>query len=384
MLATSYLAPALAVIHIRIRPHWQLGPAGDLDPTAPPGPGGHGAAALPVDSTALLALLSAVQDTGSLAQASRSLGGSYRHAWGLVQRAEALFGQALVLRGRGRGKGSVLTPLALKLIWADKRVSARLSPLLDSLASELEGELARNVSSTRALRLNASHGFAVQTLVDRLEADGLPVEVRFRNSQESVAALARGECDLAGFHVPIGDFQAHAAQRYLPWLRPDAHRLVHLAVRRQGLFVAAGNPKRVRGVADLARPDVRFVNRPEGSGTRLLTELLLHQAGIDPRDVPGYDDTEITHSAVAAFIASGMADAGIGVQTAAHRFGLTFVPLLRERYFLAVPVSQLGESPVREALALINSPALRARVAALVGYESGDTGRVLSLAEAFQ
>ena len=78
----------------------------------------------------------------------------------------------------------------------------------------------------------------------------------------------------------------------------------------------------------------------------MLTELLLQRAGLAPRDVNGYDDTEITHSAVAAFIASGMADAGIGVQTAAHRFGLPFIPLLRERYYLAVPASSLSEEPV--------------------------------------
>ena len=356
------------MLHIRIRPQWQLGL-----------PGADEAEAL--DSTALLALLAAVQDTGSLSEAARSLGCSYRHAWGQVQRAQALFGQALV--EGGRGKGATLTPLAQKLVWADKRVSARLTPLLESLASELEGDLARSGSSDRALRLNASHGFAVAALVERLEARGLPVELRYRNSLESVAALSRGECDLAGFHVPIGEFEQHAAQRYLPWLRVDTHRLVHLAVRRQGLFVAAGNPKQIKGLADLGRADVRFVNRPEGSGTRILTELLLQQAGLHPRDVTGYDDTEFTHSAIAAFIASGMADAGIGVQTAAQRFGLTFLPLLRERYFLAVPVALLTEPPISDALRMLNTPALRASIAALAGYESADTGKVLTLGEAF-
>ena len=355
------------MLKIHLQPHWQLGvEAGDDAPR--------------LDGSALLALLAAVQETGSLAQAARSLGSSYRHAWGQVQRAQALFGQPLIEGGRGRG--STLTPLALKLIWADKRIGARLTPLLASLASELEGDLARGDGDARALRLNASHGFAVAALVEQLEAQALPFELRYRNSVEAVSALAGGECDLAGFHVPIGEFEHHAAQRYRPWLRADAHRLVHLAVRRQGLFVAAGNPKQIRGVADLARPDVRFVNRPEGSGTRVLTELLLLQAGVAPQQVNGFADTEITHSAVAAFIASGMADAGIGVQTAAQRLGLTFLPLLRERYYFAVPAAALTESPLREALALMGSPAFRARIAALAGYEAGETGRVLTLDEA--
>lgn len=359
------------MLHIHIRPQWLLGP-----PAADAAPDAAG-----LNITGLLALLAAVQDTGSLSQAARTLGCSYRHAWGQVQVAQAQFGQALVLGGRG--KAATLTPLAQKLIWADKRISARLSPLLASLASELAGDLANTGSPQRALRLNASHGFAVAALVDRLESRGLPVDLRYRNSLDSVAALSRGACDLAGFHVPTGEFEQHAAQRYLPWLRAAEHRLVHLAVRRQGLFVAAGNPKQIKGLADLARPDVRFVNRPEGSGTRILTELLLHKAGLQPRDVAGYDDAEFTHSAVAAFIASGMADAGIGVQTAAQRFGLTFIPLLRERYFLAVPLALLAEPPVSDALQMLNTPALRADIAALAGYESAETGRVLTLAEAF-
>lgn len=355
------------MLHIRIRPQWQLG-------------AGTGAADPVFDSNALLGLLAAVQETGSLAQAARSLGTSYRHAWGQVQRAQASFGRPLIEGGRGRP--STLTPLAQKLIWADKRISARLSPLLESLASELEGELVRSSSSLRALRLYASHGFAVAALVERMESLALPVELRYRNSLDSVAALARGECDLAGFHVPIGEFAEAAARRYRPLLRPDAHRLVHLAVRRQGLIVAPGNPKRITRLADLARPDVRFVNRPEGSGTRVLTELLLHQAGLAPRDVNGFDDTEITHSAVAAFIASGMADAGIGVQTAAHRFGLPFIPLLRERYYLAATAASLNEEPVLGALGVLSSAGMKARIAALVGYEAGETGRVLTLDEA--
>ena len=107
-----------------------------------------------------------------------------------------------------------------------------------------------------------------------------------------MAALSHGECDLAGFHVPIGEFEVPAAQRYRRWLRDDTHVLVHLAVRTQGLFVAPGNPKFVRGFADLRRKDLRFVNRPEGSGTRMLTELLLAKQRISPDEVTGYDSAE--------------------------------------------------------------------------------------------
>ena len=359
------------MMRIQITPHWGVA---------------HENVDESVDTTALLTLLAAIQESGAIAQAARSVGLSYRHAWGQVKRAEALFGHALVDAGRGRG--STLTPLAEKLIWADRRITARLSPLLSSLASELENELERALprrpSAGSALRLHASHGFAVAALVEKLEAASLSVELRYRNSFESVSALARGECDLAGFHVPIGDFQAPAVQRYMRWLDPQQHALVHLAVRAQGLFVAPGNPKRIRTLADLRRAEVRFVNRPEGSGTRMLTELLLAKAGIAPGDISGYDSTEFTHAAVAAYIASGMADVGIGVQTAAQRFGLQFLPLVRERYFFAVSKAALAEPTMRTALALMQSPAYRSSVASLTGYEAAETGRVLGVTEAFE
>jgi molybdate transport repressor ModE-like protein len=355
------------MMRIQITPHW--GVAHDVDN--------------PVDTTALLTLLAAIQESGAIAQAARSVGLSYRHAWGQVKRAEQLFGHPLVDAGRGRG--STLTPLAEKLIWADKRISARLSPLLSSLASELENELDRALPQRPGsmLRLHASHGFAVAALVEKLEAASLSVELRYRNSFESVSALARGECDMAGFHVPIGEFQVAAAQRYMKWLKPGAHSLVHLAVRAQGLFVAPGNPKRIRGLEDLTRGDVRFVNRPEGSGTRMLTELLLKKADIAPADITGYDSAEFTHAAVAAYIASGMADVGIGIQTAAQRFGLPFIPLVRERYFFAMNKAALGEPAMKTVLALMQSPAYRSTVASLSGYEAGETGRVMSVLEAF-
>ena len=354
------------MLRIKIIPHWELGREADVS----------------LDTTELLGLLAAIQESGAIAQGARSMGLSYRHAWGQIKRAEVLFGHPLLDAGRGRG--STLTPLAEKLIWADRRISARLSPLLETLASELENELDRTQPrQPRALRVHASHGFAVAALVQQLNTAQVPVELRYRNSLESVAALSHGECDLAGFHVPIGQFERPAAQHYRRWLRDDAHRLVHLAVRTQGLFAAPGNPKQVRGLDDLKRRDLRFVNRPEGSGTRMLTELMLAKCAVSPSEVQGFESAEFTHAAVAAFIASGMADVGIGVQTAAHRFGLHFIPLARERYFLALDRSAVERPPMPEVLELLRSPAYRSSVAALVGYEAGETGRVLTVQQAF-
>jgi molybdate-binding protein len=119
-----------------------------------------------------------------------------------------------------------------------------------------------------------------------------------------------------------------------------------------------------------------------GSGTRLLTELLLARHGISPRQVNGFDNAEFTHAAVAAYIASGMADVGLGVQTAAQRFGLHFIPLLRERYFLAFNAADEERPDLQALLALMRSVPYRARVAALPGYEAARTGEVCGVREA--
>ena len=242
------------------------------------------AAGVPTALPALLGLLFAVSELGSISKAATARGMSYRHAWGLLQQFSQQFGVELVHKVRGRG--TVLSPLAEKLMWADRRIQARLSPMLDSLASELQQELARVMSGdAQVLRMTASHGFAVAALVKQLGEQGVTVDINYRSSSDAVAALSRGECELAGFHLPVGQFEQAAAAKYRPWLDPARHALLHLAYRMQGIFVAKGNPKGVTGLADLARPDLRFVNRQKGSGTRVLLELLLANAGADPASI---------------------------------------------------------------------------------------------------
>lgn len=331
-----------------------------------------------VDMTRLLTLLSEIHENGSINQASLGIGLSYRYAWGLLRDAEAMFGQDLLVKARGRG--TTLTPLAEKLLWAERRVLARLSPTLESLASELELELQDALTDARqALRINASHGFAVASLLNMLQARGTPIDLRYRNSIEAVAALARNECDLAGFHIPIGEFQASAMHLYSRWLNPMQHRLIHLAVRNQGLFVALGNPKKITMLADLIRTDVRYVNRQVGSGTRMLMDLMLAKAGIKPEAIAGYESAEFTHAAIAAYIASGMADVGFGVETAARRFGLDFVPLVQERYFFACRTDALDNGLVRDALEVMCGSAFHSEVGNLAGYDPSMSGQVFSL-----
>jgi molybdate-binding protein len=170
---------------------------------------------------------------------------------------------------------------------------------------------------------------------------------------------------------------------YTRWLDPSTHCLIHLATRDQGLFTAQGNPLNIHDLTDLKRTSLRFVNRQIGSGTRMLLELMLNEAKVTTTDINGFNSAEFTHSAVAAYIASGMADVGFGIRTAAQRFGLEFIPLLRERYFFAVPVTSARQPMMQQLISILQTPVYHDKVNELTGYDASDTGTILSLSEAF-
>ena len=329
-----------------------------------------------------IALLLAVAEHGSLLLACAEVGVSYRHAWALIREGEALLGMSLL--EMERGKGSRLSPLSEKLVWAQRRIAARLSPTLDSLGSELEAEIGRVQHENDAvLRIRASHGFAVESLHQRLNRDGVLNELRYCSSTDAVASLALDNCDLAGFHVPIGEFEPAVIEHYRRWLQPATQRVIGLATRRVGLIIARGNPKKIYGIEDLARGDLRFINRQPGSGTRFLLDLLLRRGGIEPARVHGYEQCELTHAAVAAYVASNMADVAFGVETPARRFDLDFVPLHSERYFLLCQARRLGDAVLQQTLRTLCSPEFRASVDQLAGYQADNAGRVFELGEAF-
>ena len=328
----------------------------------------------------LLALLAAIHQTGSLALACDETGDSYRHGWGVLRDARKAFGTPLVDSVRGRG--ATLTPFGEKLLWANKRVSARLHPTLEGLASEVEAELARASPDSRGvLRVVASHAFAMTALRDFLARRHIPVELAYRGSSDALATFSQRDCDVAGFHVPVGELEPTVLASYGKWLDPANQVLVHLVERRQGIIVAADNPGGITSLADLARAGVRFVNRQPGSGTRLIFDHLLAREGVAVKRIEGYDRVEYTHAAVAAFIASGMADAGLGVETAARQFHLGFVPLMNERYFLLVRRDSLSSPMIERLLGVMRSREFRAHLVRLQGLDSGRCGRIEELAD---
>jgi molybdate transport repressor ModE-like protein len=330
---------------------------------------------------AVLNLLEGLEQSGKLTTAAEKAGVSYRHAWNLIEKWAGILGAPLVEMERGRG--TRLSPLGARLLWAGKRVQARLTPELDSLASEFAAALNESLEQGEAaLRMHASHDFAVAALREPLGRAGIRLDLQYRGSFEALGSLARGACDLAGFHVVDGPFGTRMATRYGEWLKPRAHRLIWLATRTQGLIVEAGNPKGIHRVADLAKPDVRLINRQKGSGTRALLEYLLSDAGIERSRLRGYDNEEFTHAAVAALIAGGQADAGFGVEAAAAQFRLGFVPVATERYFFACRQESLAQPAVAALLGFLRGPEFAAVIASLPGYTAPQAGVVTTVGEA--
>ncbi|SDE42329.1 molybdopterin biosynthesis protein [Sporomusa acidovorans] len=193
-------------------------------------------------------------------------------------------------------------------------------------------------------------------------------------SMGGIMAIRNNEAHIAGIHMldeGSGEFNVPFVKRYLT--NNGSWCLVHLAMRDQGLMVLPGNPKGIQSLRDLVRPDVEYVNRQRGAGTRMLLDYQLRQLELEPGNIAGYDKEVSTHMAVAATIAGGAADTGMGIRAAATALGLDFIPVAQEQYDLI-----LNFSPEDERLALIigilQSPEFRQQVEALGGYDLSKAG----------
>ncbi|HJZ88161.1 MAG TPA: molybdopterin biosynthesis protein [Polyangia bacterium] len=282
----------------------------------------------------------------------------------------ARVGERYVAHPLGRGAG-IITSLtrAAGLLGIDA-----LSEGL-SAGSEVEVELLRpRAEVDRTLLHVGSHDLALDLLADLLPARSL-VSVHV-GSIGGLVALGHGLCHFAGTHLidpESGDYNLAYVRRYAGG---RAVTLVELVRRQQGLIVAPGNPLGLRGLGDLVRPGVRFVNRQRGAGTRLLLDLRLAQAGLDAGAIAGYQREEPTHMAVAVAVQAEAADAGLGVQAAARALGLDFVPLEWERYDLALPTEELAG--LGDLVDLVRSDTFRAAATGLGGYDPGQSGRIVA------
>jgi len=294
---------------------------------------------------ALLRLLGTLAQSGSLREAAERAGLSYRAAWGVLGDGAHLFGAPLVDMQRGRRAS--LSPLGRKVLEADEHVRRALGAQFERLRVEIPQRLADALPGARPrLAVHASHDLALAELRELCRAR-LDLELVFRGADESLAALARGECDAAGFHVANALPRAAAAAAALGrWLDPRKHTLVHFVAREQGLIARPGS--RIRGLHDLARPGVRFIHRASREGEA---------------------------SSVAEAVAAGRADAGFGLRADAKRFKLAFTPLATERYFFACAKAALRGAGMKALLEVLAGPEFAASVARLPGYDAGHAGR---------
>jgi len=308
-----------------------------------------------------------------------------RH-WGADPVAEAraerlrstIGGPVLVALGLGFSATEVEAAVATQLArWRPAPEDGSVSPAGEGAALSSQSP----AISSGVVRFVGSHDLSLELLAGRVRAslgDGAGLHVTVSGSLGGLFALAHGAADVAGCHLrdpETGDDNLPFVRRVLPG---ESLLLVTLAHREQGLIVARGNPKGVEGVADLERAGVAFVNRQRGSGTRVLLDELLHEAGVAATHVSGYGREEATHLAVAGAVASGGADVGLGIRAAARAFGLDFVPLARERFELVMRPAVALLPTVRAMLDVLASPDFQAAVHSLGGYDTSQTGQVRS------
>lgn len=328
----------------------------------------------------LLDTLQAVRQLGSIAAAARQLQLSYRHVWGQLKDWEASLGHPLIVWDRGQA--ARLTPFADKLLWAERLAQARLAPQIEALQAELERALATVFDEqTLVLSLQASHDDALSRLQDLASQQaGLHLDIQFSGSVDAIRALNEGRCQLAGFHTrQLPGRQTLTARTYKPLLRPGRHKLLGFALRTVGLMVAPGNPLGLQSVEQSVERSARWVNRPLGTGTRVLLDETLLLARLAPEQVRGYDNCQPSHAAVAQAVASGQADVGLGSQSAAVAAKLGFVPLVQERYQLVCLKEALNTPAVTALRKLLASPTWQHTLRQLPGYVADEAGTVQAM-----
>ncbi len=273
-----------------------------------------------------------------------------------------------------RAAGSITTLARAEGIIRVPALSEGLSQRDEALAELLVDE--EDLLNT--VVIIGSHDITIDVLADEIRRKGYNIRISSGNvgSLGGLMALKKGTCHISGSHLldtQTGQYNLSYIRRYLKGVRVN---VFHLVLRDQGLIVAKGNPKDVRGIEDLARGDIAFVNRQAGSGTRVLLDYKLSQLGIEPKSIRGYDHEEFTHMAVAVDVLSGAADCGMGIFAAAKALGLEFIQMEREQYDLIIPTGMLDLPNIRSVLETIRTQDFRERVESLGGYDPSNSGQL--------
>jgi len=229
--------------------------------------------------------------------------------------------------------------------------------------------------NTPVVIFSGSHDLALEEIAEQLSKHvtilSLPV-----GSLDGLVNLRQGLCQISGAHIldETGEYNTPTVRH----LFPDRNvEMVTLAYRTQGLMLAAGNPKGIKNISDIAREDVKFINRNPGSGTRLWFDAEVKKQKIDAAQINGYDSSVKTHSEAALLISQNKADVSIGLQAAAHQHGLHFIPLFEERYDLVLP--RENEKTLSPLLDYLQTSAFRSGLNTLTGYNTSHSGKQVSV-----
>ena len=240
------------------------------------------------------------------------------------------------------------------------------------------------VKKTRELKdhivIMGSNDFTIELLSHELSRRYPAYSLSFSNvgSIGGLIALGRGSSHIAGCHlfdIKTGEYNLPYLPRYLPDLETI---VVNLVYRDLGLILRSGNPLNITGIEDLAQPKIRIINRQDGSGTRILLDFELKRLGIDSNRINGYENEVNTHNEVAMAVLSGKADVGLGILSAAKMLGLEFIHITKERYDLVIPKENFSAKPLNALLEVIRSQEFRKKVEQMGGYDTKDSGQIMS------
>jgi len=273
--------------------------------------------------------------------------------------------KAGVITSLTKADGIIRIPNVVEGITHDEQVEAELLKDSDEILNTIV--------------IIGSHDNTLDILANEIKKWDYQLSISSSNvgSMGGLIALRKGNAHMCGSHLfdpETGEYNFPYIKRYL---RGIDVKVVNLTFREQGLIVGQGNPKGIKGLEDLTREDVVFINRQPGSGTRILLDYKLKQLNIEPSQIQGYDRDEFTHMAVAVNVLSGSADVGLGIYAAAKALGLDFIPIVKERYDLIIPETFHRQQRIQTLLEVIRSQGFKDRVVQLGGYDVSMTGEVL-------
>ncbi len=284
-------------------------------------------------------------------------------------------GEKLIATPSGKGAGSVMS-----LVRADGMLQIPSGSEGIGAGEHVKIEMMRSRAQVEdTLVAIGSHDNILDLMANHLHRQNPPIRLSSAHvgSMGGIMAIKRGEAHLGGTHLLDEQSGVYNISFIKRFLADTSLHLVNLCYREQGFIVAPGNPLKIRTFDDIVSARHSFINRQKGAGTRLLTDKVVRDSGLDPEQIPGYDHEEYTHMNVAAAVSGGSADVGMGIRAAAQALGLGFVPIAEERYDLVIPNAFIDDPKIEVALELLNNRSFRSDIEKLGGYNLRDCGTVI-------